>query len=173
MTADNPHSTTATHLSRYLTDTGELGGTIEAIGDYSAGQAFFITAPVGFVCHIHRMIVQIEDGANFGADEYGKLTKLTNGIEVKLYNEDGTERVNLTAGEAIVDNAHWSHLTSDYHEISHGTGNDFITCDWDFFVSTGIPLDLNAGDHFDVELNDNMTGLVSHTFHVQGTIFPG
>ncbi len=155
------------HFFKFADTVGDGTGDIDAIDDYGTGQAFKVTCPDGWVYRVARMIVVIADGPSFAADKYGNLAALTNGIELKLYNADGTERLDLTGGFPIKQNGQWNCFCFDTRLDDYGAVVHFLSVRWSFDKS-GLPLLLNAGDHLDVEMNDDLTGLITHTFNMQG-----
>ena len=160
-TADN-------HIFQFLSTNGDGTGTVNANGDYSSTEGeFYIAPPSGYHYNITRMLVFVEDSANFSSDEYGNLnTALTNGVRV-VVKEHGTEILDLTAGDSIKTNAQWSQYCYDAQSISFGSGNDFLAVRWTF-AKSGSPVYVSPNQRLSVLLNDNLTGLVTHTFMVQG-----
>jgi hypothetical protein len=158
-------------IFRYLDTAGDGSGTKEAIGDYSAGVDFKITAATASI-DIYRMLVFIEDSGPLSADQYGNLAALTNGIEVKVKNAAGATTVDLTDGIPIKNNAGWARTCYDSTADDYGSGGNFVKVRWTFSAS-GQPLRIPVGHSFTVELSDNLTGLVEHTFMAQGKLsFP-
>ena len=156
-------------LFRFLDTAGNGTGTKDAIGDYSSGQKFWIGPPAGKCYVLHRCIVQIRDTANPSADGYGNLAALTNGIEPSV-TINGT-KTDLSDGLTVKTNATWGRVCFDVKLDAFGSGNDFISVRWTFSKS-GQPFILygDDSDRFDMLLQDNLTGLVGHTFQVQGYV---
>ena len=157
-------------LYRYLDTDGDGTGTKNAIGNYSgAVEEFFIAPPASTVFEIHRMIVSIEDSANPSADVYGNLAAaLTNGVSIKIKDASG-DLVDLCDGVTIKANSHWSRICYDVTNLNFGSGNDIVQVRWTF-AKSGKPiyLDGDKGQYLSVDVNDDLTGLVSHYFMVQG-----
>ncbi len=154
-------------IFRYLDTNGDGTGTKNANGDYSgAADEFFITADSP--CEIHRMVIEIEDTSGFAAAEYGNLgTNLTNGVKVSVDDHLGNELVDLVDGLNVTTNAEWARLCYDADLKTWGAGNEFLMVRWTF-ARSGQPITLTDGDKLIVTLNDNLSGLVSHYFMVQG-----
>lgn len=161
-------------LDRYLDTTGDGTGTKNAGGvgaDFSGGATEFLIAPAaGEVFVLGRMIVTVEDTTGFSAGEYGNLGAAL-GTGVGVYVRDGSGDVqDLTDGVMITTNAEWGRMCYDVELKTWGAGNEFLVVRWTFTNAAGRPvvLDGDNGEYFCVELADDLTGLVSHYFLVQG-----
>lgn len=156
-------------ISRFLDTVGDGSGTKNAIGDYSAAtEEFKIVPGAGEIFVINRMIVQIRDSGQFTASTYGALATLNNGIHVHIKDSGGV-KIDLVDNLTIKTNAEWGRVCYDTQLITWGVGDSFILVRWTFGRSgTQIWLDNSRGDYLSVDLNDNLTGLVAHTFIVQG-----
>ena len=176
VSASNPLPTTGvthTPLFRYLDTVGDGTGTKDAIGNYSgAEEEFFIAPPAGTVYQINRLIVEVRDGNGMRAEHYGTLgAALTNGIEVQTRTGVSTTVIDLSDGLPITTNAEWGGLCFDAEVKAWGAGDDFLLVRWTFASSGGnIRLDGDSGERLAVILNDDLTGLGSHTFMAQGYI---
>jgi hypothetical protein len=164
----------AGHIFQLLSTNGDGTGTTNANGDYrdaptgAGAEEFYIQAPAGQVYKLARMIPYLRDTANWSADNYGDFAgALSVGFEFKKYDAAGVETLNLNGGQAIQANADWGHLCYDVDLISFGAGDDFMVVRWTF-AKSGQPLTLNPGEKLSVTFNDNLTGLVEHTFMIQG-----
>jgi len=159
-------------LSRFLDTVGDGSGTKEGISDYSSTPGILRIAPgAGEVFRIARLIVSIEDTAGFAATGYGDVAgELTNGITVRVH--DGTSLLmDLTDGVPLVSNADWSARCYDADVKTWGSGNDLLAVRWTFTKSGQyIRLDGDESEEFQVYLNDDFTGLVSHRFLIQGYV---
>jgi len=159
------------NIYRYLDTNGDGTGTKSAIGNYSSSAtSFMIKPPDNYIYYLQRMIVMIEDGGAVDSGAYGNNITLTNGIHIHKSNDDGVI-LDFTDEFPIKTNADWGKLCYDVHNVNFGLGNEFVNVRWTF-AKSGAPLkiDGNRGEKFEVILNDNFSGLVSHTFNVQGTI---
>lgn len=152
-----------------LDTNGDGTGTTAATGDYSlAAEEFYITPGAAKAYSIARMIISLGDTATMQAQEYGNLgAALTNGITVKVDDGAGTELKDLTGGLAVQTNADWGRLCYDVDIKNWGAGNELLVARWTFERS-GKPLLLEPNHRLVVNLNDSFTGLLSHTFFVQG-----
>jgi hypothetical protein len=138
-----------------------------ANGDYSttAGE-FVIEVPAGETkLNLSRVIVYIEDSGTFKAETYGALAALTNGVSLVI-EKNGVE-TDLTDSTPIKTNAQWGRLCYDVDVKTWGNGNSATVVRWTFSKS-GVDLSLQMGDRVIVRLNDNLTGLIDHTFLFQG-----
>jgi hypothetical protein len=163
-----------TPIYRHLTDDGlvadgsnqsaNVNGVVTAVPFY-AGPAD------GKVWRIHRMVVVVEDDATFTAVKYGGVATLANGITVKKMKNGptGTEVLDLLDNTTISGLIGWGHYCYDVQEHTFGSGSNFALVRWTF-AKSGEPLLLNGanGDVLVVQINDDLSTLVDHTFMIQG-----
>lgn len=158
-------------LIRPLDTNGDGTGTVNANGNYaSAAEDFYIQPADGEILQINRMIVTVEDTSGFSAVEYGNTAAaLTNGINIKVvYGTDGVTN-NFTSLFPIKANSHWGSYCYDVDLKTWSTGNEFLLVRWTFgHTGQRIRLTGKDNDRFVVTLNDDLSGLVSHLFIVQG-----
>jgi len=163
-----------TPIYQPLDTTGDGTGTTNANGDYSGGglglTEFKIAPSAGQVFSIARMVVSLEDTKTLAANLYGKDITLANGIEVQVRNAAGA-LYDLTSGDPVITNADWGHFCYDVQVLNFGTNpsTEHLVVRWTFAKSgQSLILDGNAGEYLAVLLNDDLTGLISHMFEVQG-----
>jgi hypothetical protein len=159
-------------LYRFLDTVGDGSGTKNAVGDYSAGTgtptSFKIVPPSGELYTLSRVIVQIRDSGLISAEGYGGLAALTNGVELRVRDGAGTV-LDLVNGLPVKSNAGWGSFCYDVALTEFGAGDNFVQVRWTFSKS-GKALELNGdeGEYLEAYLSDDLTGLVGHTFQVQG-----
>lgn len=155
---------------RFLDTVGDGTGTKNANGDYSTPDRFLIS-PSGDVGYfLNRMIVDIEDTAGIQQNEYGNLgVALTNGINIRIRDASDAVQLDLLDGVPIKTNDGWGRQCYDVVLQSWDTTpvNESVHVRWTF-AAAGQPLYIPAGWSFNVELADNLTGLIAHYFQVQG-----
>ncbi len=153
----------------FASDQGNGVGNINANGDYSVTPDTFFIAPAdGVIMRLERLVVHIEDNGNLTADSYGAVNTLTNGIEIKVIDQSSTV-LDLTSAQPIQSNSDWGKFCYDVNFLEFGSGNNFVQIRWTF-SRAGFPLRLvgDNDDAFTIDLNDNLSGLVTHTFQIQG-----
>ena len=151
---------------RYLDTNGNGTGTKNANGNYaSAADDFYIDADEAM--KIYRMIVYIEDVGTFDSGVYGSAITLTNGIRCYVADASGTEVQDLFDGVDVFTNDGWARVCHDLTIHGFAAGNTAATVRWTF-SNAGGPIFLPEGYRLVVTLNDNLSGLVSHYFNVQG-----
>ena len=158
-------------IFQYLDTVGNGTGTREATGNYSgAEEEFFIAPPSGEVFWVSRLVVLVRDTSGMQAEEYANLgAALTNGIEVQVRTGASTVELDLSGGIPVKTNAGWGGLCYEASLKTWGAGDEFLLVRWTFSASgTAIRLDGTAGERLAVVLNDDFTGLLSHTFMAQG-----
>lgn len=157
-------------FSQYLSSNGDGTGTINWNGDYSSTPGVAkVTAATGEKLVVARLIVEIEDTTGSSVDDYGNITNgLSNGIELKHYNANDVVISDLTSGVPVTNNGSWAGHSYDGRLVTWGAGNELILTRWSFFNS-GVPgIFLWPGDYLAIEMNDDLQGLISHRFLVQG-----
>jgi hypothetical protein len=157
-------------LFRFLDTTGDGTGTKLFTASHIS-EAAFIAPAAGERFRLTRLLVTIHD-ASAVPEVYGGLAAaLTNGIQIKQ-KRAGTTVVDFTDGLPIKNNANWIRLAGvDVVDLDWGnvTNDHVVGVRWTFDkAGQEILLDGDASDTFEVELNDNFTGLIDHTFMVQG-----
>jgi len=171
-----------THYPPFFTHLTDVGGALNserilegvhnAVQDYSASGSgvtrFWIGPGAGETYYVNRMLVHIEDAGTPGwaAEDYGAIT-LTSGVVIRA--QEGGTMVNITGVHPITSNGEWGAHCFDIDHVNFGTGNEFLNVRWTFGRS-GRPLRLigDNGDFLEVLCGDNMVGLVSHHFEIQG-----
>ena len=160
-------------VARFLS--GPTSG-IEMIGDYSVTPETFSLGPAEKeVWQLQRLTVYIQDTGNFNVASYGNGITLTNGIELKLF-EGETEIANFQTSSPIKSNADWGRFCFNNSYLNFGQGDNAFIARWDIspnFVwmhGIGTPDHPTAGNTVRVTLNDDFSGLTSHTFLLEGNI---
>lgn len=161
-------------LFQYLDTNGDGTGVKNANGDYSlAEEEFFITPPIAspeVAYSLTRMIISIEDSSGMQQNEYGNLgSALGAGIEVQVLDSDNNVINNMTDGVPVTTNAGWGRQCYDVELKSWQTApaNELILVRWTF-NQTGSPILLTNGQRLAVVFNDDLNGLISHYYQVQG-----
>jgi len=154
-------------IFQFMDTVGDGSGTTNAIGDYTTPDDFIFEAQGD--AYLHRLLISIEDDSGMTAEEYGNIAALTNGWELKAYDQGGTEILDLTAGIVVQSNAHIGRVCFDVDIKSWGTTptNEVLVARWSF-DKAGQPLQLAKGEQLRVELADNFAGIIGHYFMVQG-----
>lgn len=157
-------------FSQLLSTNGDGTGTKEATGDFSSTASLFILQPpLNEIYDVARLFVTIRD-TMITAEKYGGIASgLTNGINID-HREEGDIIKDLLGGFDIKTNIDWARFCYDVDLKTWGAGDEFVTVRWTFEKS-GEPLILHGGKagRLVVTCNDDMTGLISHTFTAQGT----
>ncbi len=157
---------------RFLDTVGDGTGDKSAIGDYSSAvEEFLITNPIRQI-QIRRMMIEVRDTGLFSQERYGAIAALTNGIEVMVKDDSGATQLDLTDGVPIKSLAHWGCRCFDMSALPSGSGDGFVNIRWTF-KRNGSCILLRQGWSLVVRLNDDLTGLIDHTFFVGGKFTDG
>lgn len=114
---------------------------------------------------LQRIIIYIEDAGVATTAKYGAEDAFTNGYGM-LYTKNGDE-VDLLDGINIKNNANLAQRNYDVTLNAWGAANINVVARWTF--SHGLPITLRGTDKFIIRTNiEDMTGLITHTFCVQG-----
>ena len=163
-----------TPFYRHLTDDGLEGdgSNFNANVNGSVTPVPFYAGPAsGKIWRVERMIVSIEDNAVFNAEDYGGISTLSNGILVQRVRSGVGDTVitDLLDGRPIKSMVNWASFCYDGTYSDFGAGNNFYEVRWTF-SKTGTPLKLSGHrqEKLVATIRDNLSTLVSHTFHIQG-----
>lgn len=126
-------------------------------GNYSAEvEVFEVSPPTGEVWDVTSIAVLVEDAAAHGAGTYGNLAELTNGVTVQV-----SPGPVVLAGP-VQTNAEWAQAGDRFQTIGDGSAY-VVHLD---FGAAGIRL--TSDQALQVLANDDLTGLVRHSFVVRG-----
>lgn len=161
------------HFGQMMKDDA-TGLVANFIGDYSDSTGSgLITASVGpsagHILAVKSMVIMIEDDANPDSGYYGGINAaLPVGITFKVVDDTGT-LVDMTNGNSIKTNGDFGRMAEKVEAITFGAGNTFVKVTHNF-ARASYPLVLfdKEGGKFQISLNDNFSGLVSHTVYVGG-----
>ena len=95
---------------------------------------FKIAPAAGKVYNINRLLVVVKDNANITADDYGGVSDLSNGIQVRCMRGN-TVLVDLTNSHPVTGNVEWSTFTYDVMDHTFGSGDNYFLARWSFFKS--------------------------------------
>jgi hypothetical protein len=176
-------------LHRYLSNPAETGGTdasINAVGNYSITPADFRLEPGPTeVFQVAALLVHIRDADCSNSGSYGGISALTNGINIVVTDNANGPLYSLTLPTAdpgdggpwaslgpIKTNADWGHYGGiDAMTSVFASGDEWINVIMRFDLSgTYLRVDGASDYSFQVELNDDFTGLTRHTFLAYGLI---
>lgn len=160
-------------LAQYLDETGNGTGTVNWIGDYSAGTGTpseaIIVVPANAEYHVTELTVFIED-STMQAGNYGALAALTNGIVIEVHDAEDNIVWDVTAGFPVNTNSEYKQTAEKIARDDPGAGNVTLAAHYEFEHQHGTDLLLQPGWSIHVHLTDNLTGLVAHTFQARGHI---
>lgn len=157
-------------LYQFLDTIGDGSGTTNAILDFNATPDIWrIAPPAGSIYRLARLIICIEDGQGFRAGHYGSLgAALANGITVRTHDGDNV-LVPLDGSLPVKTNAQWGSLCYDVDLKEWGAGNELLLVRWTFRrAGQYLRLDGDANEELQVLFSDDLTGLVTHRYFVQG-----
>ena len=141
------------------------GSTTEAISDYSATAARFTLKPAATDSYfIDTITVCIKD-SDSDTNLYGNLPELTNGVKLAIERVDGSTIETLgylMDGLAVKKTDDWCAITEPI-PLNNPAGETKATT---IFLKFDRPFVLRGdkGQQLSFILNDNLTGLDSHTF---------
>lgn len=163
-------------FARYLDTNGDGTGVKEVLGDYSSSphEIFVQPAPGIVEFRVTRLLGLIRCSGQLRADRYGNQPELTNGIRLTIGTGPNLEDELFDAmdGIPVKNNAAWAAMVTSVTEHSFGSGDNFLSVRWE--VGAGAqPVVLFPGIRMSLKFNDDFSGLVSHTFNIQGTFYPG
>lgn len=161
------------NLYQYASMNGLGTGTIQATASYSTTEGIFkVTPPAGTVYRIARVLVAIGDTSGMTQGVYGDFAgALTNGIVLEIHN--GTTTIlDITAGQPIKTNGEWGAACFDVDLKSWGGSpptNELVLARWTFSkAGQYLRIDGDASEEIRLRFNDDLRGLLNHTFFFQG-----
>lgn len=159
------------YRTQFMTEVGASPENVDAIGDYSSEAAIFeVRPPDGETWNIARLIISVTDSGSFDSGAYGNGITLTNGITLRVSNDDGIV-YNMTP-DPIITTVDWSEYCYDGRVDSFGTGNNAFFARWTFRnAGLFLQLDSRRNERLELVVNDDLTGLIQHRFLVQGHVY--
>jgi hypothetical protein len=124
----------------------------------------------GKVWVITRMIVNIKnDGTPWNSTEYGSITGLTNGVKIGVFNSSTpVYYLGGTTAGPIKQNFDWTRVCYDFNPMSFGARNPMVGR-WTFSKSgKSVKLDGDANENIRAVFTESTTGILGHTFQIQG-----
>ena len=152
-----------------------LENSNNATGDYSSGTTEFIytNTDADNTLFVSSLNLKILDNGSFNLSEYGSLgTTAINGINIYYTDTNGTIRNNIIGTTFNINsNADYFNYTTDISVEDLGTGDSIIAVDLNF-QKNRAPIKLGVTDKIAVELQDDFSGLIQHTFQISGFTYP-
>lgn len=145
---------------QFLSTAGDGTGTVNAIGDYTTPDDFYMEVPAGQARVVTRLAIYIED-STMQPEAYGALAALTNGVRIFYKEKTGASEVALDGGQPIKASGDYGKMFEHISYWVGGAGNHAL---YAHLEMGGHPLRLTAGGQLIVRLSDNLTGLAKHTF---------
>lgn len=158
-------------IHRFLTENGDGTGTHNAIGDYSITPlTLFIQPPPRVVYQLTRFFISLE-GTGFRWERYGGIIGgVTNGLELKVLNDDGVLN-DLTDAVVAHTCGDWSLHCFDAEIREDPGGGDLFQMRWNFDgAGQHITLHGDTADRLSITFNDNFSSLVHQYYKVEGWV---
>jgi len=153
----------STAIFRFLDTVGDGTGTKEAAADFSVtADDFFIQPGVGEVFVLESLTVEVT------GDKNAISGALPNGLTMQVLTSADALVLDLLDGETIQQNSHWKRYGFDT-ELQEGLVGQKRTVSFRLDMSkTGRSIILTNQEKFNVNLNDDFSGLDSMRFFVKG-----
>lgn len=154
----------------FLTANGLGTGNHNLNGNYTSPTEFLYTSTSRY--EIYSVLVSISDGSSFNQTDYGAIIGgLTNGI--KFFVKVGEVYIPLlgTGEYPIKTNYEWLSISPETELTSFAGLAQTLSINFNIINQYGKPLSLGIGQSFVVRLNDNLSGLVNHTFGLRGILY--
>ncbi len=117
---------------------------------------------------INRILIYLEDTTGMRVNFYTTAGALTNGVKFFVRFGSGGGKLYINEDIPIKSGGEYAILCHDVKILDYGAGNDAITVRWTFMS----PINITTGFQIGVEVNDDLTGLISHYFRIQGCLEP-
>jgi hypothetical protein len=149
---------------------GESNMNVDGSASVSGTADFYISCPAGDEILLHRAMISIYDTKGMEDEEYGDLgSSLSAGLELKVLSSDGTTVLaDLTGGLPIKTNQGWSQVCYDFGRTAFVNTTNAVAAGRWTFSKGGNPIYLKAGQRLQMDVNDDLTGLISQRIMIQG-----
>lgn len=131
------------------------------------GDTFTVTGVESGSVEIQRINFLVVDGAMKYGVFGGLAAALTNGVEIKAYDENDSVLIDFTDGGNIKANEDFC-LLAGVDAIAEPTaGDDFMPIRWTV-AKAGEPLVLRSGDYIQIKTQDDMAAVTTFRAMAQG-----
>ena len=155
---------------QFLSTNGDGTGDINAVGDYTTPEVFYIQPANDEVMLIDKLTIHILNTGALPAGDYGGLgSALVNGIDIVTTNAR-SNGLSILPG-IIKSNINLMHSTDlGFSLITFSGAVDSIIAVFNFKIddNEGLILDGSQEHKLEVLLSDNFAGLVDHHFVAHG-----
>lgn len=100
--------------------------------------------------------------------EFGGLSALVNGLEVKVYNAQDEVVIDFLDGDTIKNNLYFNALAGIDTNLLTGAGDDGVSVRWTLANGLGGPLLLKQGEYVGMTVQDDLTGITLFEVYGQG-----
>jgi len=153
----------------YLTTLGTNAGNLNLNSNFASLTEVFHLATAEF--RVYSLVITISSAAKVNQDGYGSIAGgLTNGFNF-YYKPSGGANQPLSA-HTIKTNDDFCVITPDFRITSFEGTAQTINITINIKELFGAPLILNTGDKFLINLQDNFSTLLHHSFVLNGLFFP-
>ena len=158
-------------LMRFLDTVGDGTGTKQSNVNGSVTPVVYRIQPSGAYGRmwIHTLTLTIEDTGSFNSDGYGSGAALTNGITLKLFDNNDNAILDILDGFTAKTNNNWTRITFDSDHTVKGTGPEHQSVRIRF-LDNGAPLFLDTKHYLGMTIADDLTGLDGHLMYCQGIL---
>lgn len=163
-------------LSQLASSVGDgTGVTNMNVNGSSTAQAFTVNSVADYDIRIQKILIYIED-SSVTHSGFGALAALSNGVDISVF-EDGTETFLVQSAKKFADLIQQTLAERPFgadassFELASVTGTadaQVLPMDIGSLVPGGIRIGRGTKDKFQVEVNDDLTGLDFFTVRVLG-----
>jgi hypothetical protein len=149
---------------------GESNMNVDGSASVSGTADFYISCPADTEILLHRALITIYDTKNMEDNEYGDTGgSLSAGLSLKVLSSDkSTVLADLMGGEPVKTNQGWAQICYDFDLTNlTNTTNAVAKARWTFSKG-GNPIYLKAGQRLQMDVNDDLTGLIAQRIMIQG-----
>ena len=149
------------HIYKFLSN----GTVVEMNVDGAASTTTFKYTATGDSV-IVRVNLLIMDTAT-APSKFGGIASLTTGLEIGIFDSDGTQVLDFTDGQPIKTNADFGLLAGTDSVIDAGAGDDAASIRWTI-AKSGSPGWLPKDYYIAITILDDLTGISSFRAQAQG-----
>lgn len=157
---------------KFLTTSGDGLGNINQNLNFAATptNVYYQTATR---YDLYSFLINIADNATFALTDYGGIAGgVTNGVTFSVFSAAANLTIPLLSGLAVNNNLEYYQAAAFNSLTTFAGPAQALNVLFRIREAYGMPLILSPGDKFIVTLNDDFTGLLSHTFHIRGIKYP-
>ncbi len=151
-------------VNEYLVDSSGANN-MNVDGTGGSPKVFFYSPPANYDLIVNRLVLFINTSSAMGVDEFGNLTALTQGVEIK------SGGVLLSKWQDNIDIYTELFDIDTLANVSNATPDTTMHGEWQFARdANGQGIDLHFGENFEVIINDDLSTITTMRIRIKGLL---